>query len=324
MIAGSVLSAILMNTGQIYAILPMMLMGLGYPTANLISHNVQKKKYKQQMIDRKEKYTRSLRECQSRIEGMVEKQRAVMQNEFPPLEQTLSIGLAAGENKRLWWRKPGEVDFLNLRVGTGVSPLSFSIEAPRTLNPKDPLSEMPFELIEHYEQISGMPLLVDLKRLGSLVIYSDSSTKAIRLVRRALIDVIVHHSPEDVSLIILANRKNALEEWECFKWAPHCHLLDGVQEQQSLLFTTDRINTFLDELKRVFYERLEDRSQSHSNEAKYLGRSYVIVLDDQDIRSHEDIPPNCRSGKRGWDLSDLCWRFQCARLLRGAGRGRYR
>lgn len=297
MFTGSVLSAILMDTGKLYAILPMMLMGLGYPAANLISHNVQKKKYKQQMIERKEVYTRSLRECQSRIERLVENQRAIMQNEFPPLEQTLAIGLAAGQNKCLWWRKPGEVDFLNLRVGTGVSPLSFSIEAPRALNPKDPLSEMPFELIEHYEQINNMPLLVDLKRLGSLAVYSDSTAGVIRLVRRVLIDVIVHHSPEDVGLYILANRKNALEEWECFKWAPHCHLLDGVPEQQSLLFTTDRINTFLDELKRIFYERLEERRQSHGNKAEYLGRSYVVVLDDQDIRSHEDIRRIAEAGR---------------------------
>ncbi|MBG0785462.1 MAG: hypothetical protein H0S79_10195 [Anaerolineaceae bacterium] len=297
MIAGSVLSAVLMKTGQIYAILPMMLMGLGYPAANLISHKAQTKKYHQQIIERKEAYTRTLRECQSRIERLVEKQRNIMETEFPPLQETLAIGLAAGENKRLWWRKPGEVDFLNLRFGTGVSPLSFSIEAPRTLNQKDPLSEMPFELIEHYEQVSGMPLLVDLKRLGSLAVYSDSLAQAIRLVRRLLADVIVHHSPEDVSLYILANRKNALEEWECFKWAPHCHLLDGIPEQQSLLTTTDRINTFLDGLKQVFYERLEERRQSHGSEVKYFGRSYVVVLDDTDIRSHEDIRRIAEGGK---------------------------
>jgi S-DNA-T family DNA segregation ATPase FtsK/SpoIIIE len=297
MIAGSVLSAVLMKTGQIYAILPMMLMGLGYPAANLISHKAQTKKYNQQIIERKEAYTRTLRECQSRIERLVEKQRNIMQAEFPPLQETLAIGLAAGENKRLWWRKPGEVDFLNLRFGTGVSPLSFSIEAPRTLNQKDPLSEMPFELIEHYEQVSGMPLLVDLKRLGSLAVYSDSLAQAIRMVRRLLADVIVHHSPEDVSLYILANRKNALEEWECFKWAPHCHLLDGIPEQQSLLTTTDRINTFLDELKRIFFERLEERHQSHGSEAKYFGRAYVVVLDDTDIRSHDDIRRIALDGK---------------------------
>jgi S-DNA-T family DNA segregation ATPase FtsK/SpoIIIE len=298
MIAGSVLTAILMKTGQLFASLPMMLMGLGYPAANLISHNVQKKKYKQQIIERKEAYTQTLRESRNRIERLVEKQRSIMRSEFPPLDQTLSIGLAAGKNKRLWWRKPNQADFLNIRVGTGVSPISFSIEAPRSLNPKDPLSEMPFELIEHYEQISGMPLLVDFKRLGSLAVYSHSRPKVLRLVRRILIDVIVHHSPEDVSLNFLTNRINTLEEWECFKWAPHCHLLDGTQEQLSLLSTTDKINTFLDDLKRIFYERLEELRHSHGDDVKYFGRAYIVVLDDQDIRSHEDIYQIAKEGRK--------------------------
>lgn len=298
MITGSVLSAIFISgTGKIFAMLPMMLMGLGYPAANLISHNVQKKKYKQQLIERKEVYTRSLRECQSRIEGLIEKQRTIMQMEFPPLEQALAIGLAAGENKRLWWRKPNEFDFLNLRVGSGSSAPSFSLSAPRNINPKDPLSEMPFELIEHYEQVDGIPMLVDLKRLGSLAVFGDSFVKVIRLVRRLLVDIIVHHSPEDVILVVLANRLNAVGEWEWLKWAPHCHMLDGSQDQQSLMFTTDKINTFLDDLKRVFYERLEARKQYHGDDARVFGRSYVVVLDDKDIRSHDDIRRIAEDGK---------------------------
>lgn len=297
MIAGSILSAVLMETGQLYVMLPMMLMGLGYPVANLLSHKSQKKKYQQKLNERKKAYTKTLRESQSRIEGLVEKQRSIMQTEFPPLDQALGIGLAAGENKRLWWRKPNEYDFLNLRVGTGVSPLSFSIEPPRTLNAKDPLSEMPFELIERYEQVSGVPLLVDLKRLGSLAVYGDSFRKVLRLIRRILVDVIVHHSPEDVSLVVLADRKNAAEEWEWLKWAPHCHLLDGIQEQHSLLFTTDKINTFLNDLKGLFVERLEARKQYHDNDPHVFGRSYVVVLDDKGIRSHEDIRRIAEDGK---------------------------
>jgi S-DNA-T family DNA segregation ATPase FtsK/SpoIIIE len=289
MIAGSIISAITMGNNRILVMLPMMLMGLGYPAANLIAHRVQKKKYEEQLETRKQAYIKTLREFRSHIEGLMHQQQRIMQEEFPPLQRTLEIGLARGEDKRLWWRRPGDYDFLNLRVGMGVQKLSFSILPPRTLNNKDPLSNMPFELIEHYQHLTNMPFLVDLKRLGSVVIFGDSFRNVIRLVRRMLVDVIVHHSPEDVHLVVLANRRNAIEEWEWLKWAPHTHLLDGTQERQNLLFTTDKINSFLDELKRLFYERLEAKSSYHGGDKAGFTPSYVVVLDDKNVRSHEDI-----------------------------------
>ena len=299
MIAGSVISSIVMKQGQLLVMLPMLLMGLGYPAANLISHNIQKKKYQEKVEERKNAYIHQLREFRSRIEGLIEEQRAVMQAEFPPLQQTLAIGTAKGENQRLWWRRPNDFDFLNLRVGSGIHPLSFTIEPPKMLNAKDSLSELPFELIERYEQVREMPFLVDFKRLGSLVVYGKTFREVIRLVRRMLVDVIVHHSPEDINLCVLANRRNAAEEWEWLKWAPHVHLLEGVQERQNLLFTTDKINIFLDDLKRLFFERLEARKNYHGDDNRTFGQSYLVVFDDENVRSHEDIR---RIAEEGWQV----------------------
>jgi len=297
MIAGSVVSAVVSGGIKIWVMLPMMMMGLGYPAANLISNRVQKKKYQQNIKERRAAYIRTLREFRSRIEGLVEKQRAVMQAEFPPLRQTLSIGLAKGDNKRLWWRRPNDYDFLNLRIGTGVDEPSFTILPPKMLNQKDPLKELPFELINHYDQVVDMPFLVDMKRLGSLVIYGKSFRCVIRLIRRLLVDVIVHHSPEDISLFVLANRRNAAEEWEWLKWSPHTHIADGSQAQQHLLFTTDKINTFLDELKRLFFERLENKKNYQGSDTRVFGQSYLVVLDDEGVRQHDDIR---RIAEEGW------------------------
>lgn len=297
MISGSVISALIMGRANLLVMIPMMMMGLGYPAANLISTNIQKKKYEKAMAERKTAYIKTLREYRSRIEGLIERQREVMQAEFPNLRQTLAIGLAQGENIRLWWRRPNDFDFLNLCLGTGVQDLSFTIAPPKAFNQKDPLNEFPFELLDHYQQVSGMPFLVDLKRLGSLVVFGDSFRDVIRLVRRMLVDVLVHHSPEDINLFVLANRKNAAEEWEWLKWAPHTHMLDGVQEQQNLLFTTDKINNFLDDLKRLFFERLEARKSYHGDDTRSFGQSYLVVFDDENVRSHEDIR---RIAEEGW------------------------
>ena len=298
MIIGSVISGLVSGRVNFALMLPMMLMGLGYPAANLINSKVQKKKYAEAMKARQENYIKRLREYRSMIEGMIERQQSTMHEEFPNVQQVLGIGLAAGENKRLWWRRPKDPDYLTLRLGTGRSKLSFNILPPRMLNDKDPLSELPFELMEHYEGLDNMPFLVDLRQLGSLALIGGSFQKLIRLARRLLLDVIVHHSPEDVNLFLLANRPNAAEEWEWLKWVPHTHMLDGDQSQQTLLFTTDKINSFLDELNRLFLERLEQQNSHGGNQNYHFNPSYLVVMDDDRVRQHLDIQRIADEGYR--------------------------
>lgn len=300
MVAGSLIMGILTSPNDLKTmlprVLPMLLMGFGYPSVNVILNRQQKKKYTQAMKERQETYIKKLRESRSHIEGMIERQQTIMHEEFPNLQNTLGIGKAAGQNKRLWWRRPRDPDFLTLRLGTGRSPLSFSILPPRMLNEKDPLSELPFELLEKYEGVDQTPFLVDLKRVGSLALIGGSFRHLIRLARRLLVDVIVHHSPEDVNLILLANRPNAAEEWEWLKWTPHTHMLDASEPRQTLLFTIDKINSFLDDLKKIFLERWEQ--QKNYDDARYFGESYLVVMDDDRVRQHRDIQQIADEGWR--------------------------
>lgn len=289
MLAGTVISGLVMGRANIALMLPMMLMGLGYPTANLIVNRVQKKKYAEHMKTRQDQYIKKLREYRSQIEGLIEHQCAIMHAEYPGVNQVIAIGNALGENKRLWWRRPRDPDYLTLRLGTGRGSLSFNISPPRMLNDKDPLSELPFELLERYEGVEDVPFLVDLKRLGSLALVGGSFRNLVRLARRLLVDVIVHHSPEDVNLILLANRPNAAEEWEWLKWVPHTHMLDASHARQTLLFTNDKINSFLDDLHKLFLERWEQQKNYGGEGTRVFGQSYLVVMDDEKVRQHQDI-----------------------------------
>ncbi len=298
MIAGSLISALVMGRANLLVMLPMLLMGFGYPTANLITNKLQKKKYAEAVENRERDYITTLRNLRKTIERTIERQRRIMHEEFPNGQDTLAIGMAAGENKRLWWRRANDIDFMKIRLGLGMQALSFEIAPPTNLNQKDPLSELPFELLEHYDQISNMPFLVDFKRIGSLVVFGRNYGCVYRLIRRMLVDAIVHHSPDDLTVVVLGNRKNATEAWEWLKWTPHTHILDTGQHRQTLLFTTDKINSFLDDLKKLFYERIEaNKGYHHDDSARVFGHAYLIVLDDVDVRQHEDIR---RIAEEGW------------------------
>ena len=299
MIAGTLISTVLMGNRSIFVAIPMALMGLGYPAANLITNKLAHKKYAEATQQRQQSYIQTLREVRSQIESRIELQRQVMEEEFPRLQTVLEIGMAAGKNRRMWWRRPNELDFLNLRAGTSLSALSFAINPPNSLTQADPLSELPFELIEHYETVDNLPFLVDLKRLGSLVIHGDSFRNVLRLIRRLLVDIIVHHSPEDVHVFVLADRLNAAEEYEWLKWVPHTHALDSSYEGRNLLFTTDHINNFLDVLKKIHTDRLDLVKGHSSNETRVPTPALVLLLDDNGaIRQHEDVRRIAEEGHR--------------------------
>lgn len=290
MIAGSVISVLALKSQSIVAIIPMMLMGLGYPAANLVSSKLQKKKYVEALENREKNYQKVIKEYRSRIEGLIDRQRMISEKEFPDLEGVMRIGLAGGKNKRLWWRRPGEADFLNVRVGSGETEPTFSIEPPNMLGGEDPLFKLPFDLLDNYRVIANAPFLVDLKHAGSLLIYSKKISDQIRLARRVLVDLIVHHSPEDISLYVLSNRVQASETWEWLRWAPHVHALDPGYESQNLLFDIDKINSFLDVLKQTFFERLEIIRGFNANTSFIPGPAIVVLLDDTGaVRQNTDI-----------------------------------
>lgn len=290
MLVGSLISALTLNNKSWVAILPMMLMGLGYPTANIIANKNQKKKYDEFIKQRKNDYLNVIKEFDSRINHLIEKQRNIFETEFPNLEKTYQIGMSSGKNKRLWWRRPGEKDFLNIRLGTGDSTPSFTIEPPNMLAGNDPLYKLPFDLIEKNQIVRNVPFLVDLKHLGSLLIYSEKISNQIRLARRLLVDIIVHHSPEDINLFVISDRVQAAETWGWLRWSPHVHALDSGYEGQNLLFNLDKINGFLDVLKRIFFERLELQRSYSSNNTYIPNPSIIILLDDTGIvRQNPDI-----------------------------------
>ncbi len=273
-----------------YAMLPMALMGLGFPLANLFSTLSLKKKYKKNMAQREANYKKDLTEVEKEIEKTVALQRETMEREYPNAEQTRKIGLGRGQSPRLWWRRPGDPDFLMLRVGLGDSSPSFEIELPNINQENEPLAKLPFELKEKFRTVPHIPTLVDLKRVGSLVINSPYRVLALRFARRVVVDLCVHHSPNDLSLFLVSDLPRAGETWDWMRWFPHTGSFDGEFGGRNLLMDTDRINAFLDNLKQIMTDRsAANRNQGEPNLAAMMPAIVVFMDDKGTIRQHPDV-----------------------------------
>lgn len=272
------------------AMLPMALMGLGFPLANLFSTFSQKKKYKKAMVEREKKYKETLGQVEAEIEKRVTQQREIMHREFPGAFPTQRIGLAGGKNPRLWWRRPGDPDFLVARVGTGEASPSFEIELPNMNYDTEPLARLPVELKEKFETIADIPTLVDLKRVGSLVLNSADRVLSLRLARRIALDLCVHQSPNDLALFVISDQPTAGATWEWMRWFPQVGSFEGDSSGRNMLMDSDRINAFLDNLKQVMNEREgNNRNQSEPDAAGMLPAIVVFLDDKGKIRQHPDV-----------------------------------
>lgn len=277
-------------TLSLYALLPMALMGLGFPLANLFSTLSQKKKYKKAMAQRETNYKKTLADVEKEIEETIALQREIMEREFPNADQTRHIGLGRGQSPRLWWRRPGDPDFLMLRVGTGDSSPSFEIELPNLNLENEPLAKFPVELKEKFRTVHNIPTLVDLKRVGSLIINSPDRVLTLRLARRVAIDLCVHQSPNDLSLFLVSDQPKAGETWEWMRWFPHTGSFDGDFSGRNLLMDTDRINAFLDNLKQIMTDRsAANRNQGEPNLPAMMPAIVVFMDDKGTIRQHPDV-----------------------------------
>lgn len=299
MILGSLATIFLAPGGSKLYALPMMMMSLGFPLANFFGHKSQVKKYKKAMVEREAQYKKTLLQYQGHIDELVNEQRRVLEREFPHLDATLEIGFSKGRNKRLWWRKSNEPDFLRLRCGLGESEPSFKIELPNIAGEQEKLAPLPVQLAQEYISVERMPFLVDLKHIGSLALCASNLVDCLRLARRLLVDLIVHHSPDDVDLYVISDQERAGETWEWLRWTPHVRATEGTYAGHNLLMDKDRINQFLDDLKRIFFERMESVRSHSGNEISFPLPAILVVMDDAGtIRQHPDMVRLASEGYR--------------------------
>ncbi|MEI7988907.1 MAG: FtsK/SpoIIIE domain-containing protein [Chloroflexota bacterium] len=259
-------------------IAPMLIMSLGFPLANLISQSSAKKKHTQLSQKRQAAYIESLKQTSQHIDELGRVQRKILENEYPALNELGEIGRAQGANPRLWWRRRYDNDFLSLRVGTGMGSPSFSIELPGIFDQVDPLLKIAQELVEYYHTLADLPLLIDLKTVGSLALTGNAESTTYPLANRLLLDVLVHHSPEDVEVIVLSEAKQAARRWEWLKWAPHTRaFLGDDMKPHNLAFSEDQAKTTLIGLVQEFNRRKKQPGQPADASDK---RAIVVVMDD--------------------------------------------
>jgi len=273
----------------------MPLMSMAFPIGNLASYFFQRRSYKKKLVIREQNYRATLAKSKDRLDTLVQQQRSIMEREYPILTKLSMIATGRSSRRRLWWRRPADPDFLSLRLGTSSGLASFKVSLPKSIDQNEPLIPLAVEIIDAYHTVQKLPSFIDFKEAGSTAIAGKSETEAYGLARRLILDLLVHHSPQDVELVILTDTEDAEKRWEWLKWAPHTRAIYQGERNRRLAFDATIIDRSIEWLRTEFEER--KNPESNTRKRKTPHKAIVVILDDAgSIRQTVDIKQLAASG----------------------------
>ncbi|MEP6562141.1 MAG: type VII secretion protein EccCa, partial [Nakamurella sp.] len=130
---------------------------------------------------------------------------------------------AAQSAHRRWERRPGDADFLMLRIGLGTVPparpltLAFPLDDPLVSYDEVCLSAAR-TLLGQYTQLVDQPVCVPLAGAAAMSIHG--ARQRVHSAARALLaQLIWGHSPLEIGIVVISD--HPAEEWDWFKWLPH-------------------------------------------------------------------------------------------------------
>jgi DNA segregation ATPase FtsK/SpoIIIE, S-DNA-T family len=200
-----------------------LVIGSALPTAWLFFED--RRRFRQRAREQVEQHGRRLRNAELELARLRAEEQELRNDEDPRPEDLERRAVAHG--RRLFERRPGDADFLRLRLGPGLAPtrirLSFRDERdPESNDQPAELARLQREgrqIADQYQQVPDVPIRFDLTRAGGVGFagrYRDTAP----LVRSVLCQAAVHHSPDDVRLVGFLGVR-PLQDWAWLKWLPH-------------------------------------------------------------------------------------------------------
>ena len=167
----------------------------------------------------RERYLDYLEETRGRVRESADRQRDAALALNPSPGTLVEIG---ADPARRWERRPGDTDFLRVRIGTG-DLRAIEVALPAEQNPVQPFDPVMRESAERMVRLAGvaqgMPATVDLERGGHVSIVGERAD-SLNVARALVAQIAAFHSPDDVH-IAAAVAPHHLDDWRGLDLVPH-------------------------------------------------------------------------------------------------------
>lgn len=229
-----------------------------------VTYLVQRKRYKKDLQETKERFTKDILDFGKDLEKINSQQKKTLDANDPDLQNC--IKWAEAQNIHLGQRRRKDPDYLAFRVGKKDKPANISFEAGAKDSEINEFKEHFSTIqayIEKHEKLSNAPFIIDLKQLGHIGIYGKSEQLLSQLLSAGLVQLFTQHWPADISVIAISPLSRS-SNWlwlDTILYRPE-FLAEGtscIMAQDSFSQTYEEQYTKLEEELR---NRLADRRES--------------------------------------------------------------
>lgn len=164
------------------------------------------------------KYTEYLEIKREEILQACREEQELLNNKYPSLEEAAA---QTDLKTRLWERRPGDNDFLCVRLGLGASPLGAQIDYPPKrfeLTP-DALEEQMYQLVEQPYLLEQAPVVLSLTETRACGLLGPRQ-QVLDFIEQLVLRLAVFHSYDEVKLVFLLN-DSELERLDSIRYLPH-------------------------------------------------------------------------------------------------------
>lgn len=239
-----------------------------------------KKEHEEEVLSIKT-YQDRLDNVRYEIRNTMKNQRAILNQNFPDTTKELDmVNLFSGH---LWEKSFEQKDFLDIRVGEGDAPLSFSIDYTHGDKPEileDPLHKAALKLSYKYKEIKNAPVYISMGDGISAVV--GNRKYAVNHVLSILTHIAVSYSYREINMVIIyPEQEESL--WSLLKWLPHTWI--GDRQFKAMIKDGRTKDNILGSILQMIKER-KNQSEEHSNKKIRYQTTLFVIADYELIMEH--------------------------------------
>lgn len=193
---------------------------------------------KRALLGERRDYMRYLAISRRRVRKVINQQREAQAWSHPDPDSLWSLV----PTSRLWERRSAHADFAEVRIGVGEQQLATKLTPLSTKPVEDlePLSAHALRrFIKAYGTVPDQPVAVYLRTYARVLLQSGAEP-AHAMVRALLAQLGVFHAPQDLRIVVLADRDRR-DAWEWVKWLPHSQHPTDVDGGGPVRLVTDSV-----------------------------------------------------------------------------------
>lgn len=252
------------------------LLTAGFSASSYIT-NKKETRYKNE--NRKNSYEQYLVQEKSHLSILQQKQKAALQYMNPSMNE---LALMTKEyHPRIYERMMTNEDFLNVRLGIGQIPSSFTINY-QPLDDDLLSKRAEEELVWPYEQLSNAPIVISMRdqTLG----LAGAPNVLRTAIQSLLFQISVLHSYRDVEFITLVPEVDYEKDWHSWRWLPHNKIRS--LNLRGIVYNAKTRDMVLNSFYQMITKRRQQVREAVNETVQFQPHYVLSILDESWLSGH--------------------------------------